>query len=178
MIVALFHDSLFFSALFDLSILVFVQQFLEKRNTERFLKLRSDSPAMVLGKYFELNGMLASSRQACGHSGVLNLDHLHALNEKIEREERDEREREMWTKGHRQDLLEEKKQAKKENLTRVDIYNQAAKKARASAKTRMREIVMRLQSSEIEFTECPICLDAVTEKDLALTVRHHCMFWW
>jgi len=36
----------------------------------------------------------------------------------------------------------------------------------------MRESVMGLQSSEIEFIECSICFEAISEKDVALTVRY------
>ncbi|KAL7541871.1 hypothetical protein ACHAXR_011300 [Thalassiosira sp. AJA248-18] len=149
-----------------------IYEYIEKRNTQRFNELRSTSPATVMGKYTELNGLLVSARQACGHPGGVNLDELQNLNEKLEREKRQEQERMMIARGHLHELFEEKK-GKKENMTRLEIFNQAVEKARSSAKTRMRQAVMELQSSEIEFIECPICLDATTENDLALTPCAH-----
>ena len=144
-----------------------IYQHIEDRNTQRFMQLRGASPATVLGKYTELNGMLVSARQACGHTGVLHLDDLNNLNEKLEREQRIQNEIEQRARGHWHEIVAEKK----ENMTRVEVFNQAVAKARSSAKTRMREAVAEIQSSEIEFIECSICFDAITETDLALTVR-------
>jgi len=150
-----------------------IYSYIETRNTQRFIEFRNISPATVLEKYTELNGLLMSARQCCGHPGVLNLDDLQHLNEKLEAErEHREEESQKRARGHMQELLEEKKK-KRTNMTRKDICNEAVKKARASAKTRMREVVLELQDIEMLFAECPICLDTITEKDLALTPCAH-----
>ena len=151
-----------------------IYEHIENRNTEHFLKLRGDSPASVLEKYSELNGMLVSARQACGHLSCLHLDDLNNLNEKLEREARRAKEREMQKRGLY--LNELSSHTKKDDMTRSDVFQQAVSKARAAARIRMREVVAHIQSSEIEYIECSICFDAITEKDVALTVRHFDMF--
>jgi len=50
---------------------------------------------------------------------------------------------------------------------------QAITKARPSASNRMREAVMSIQEGEIEYLECPICLDPIEEQDIALTPCAH-----
>ncbi|KAL7550676.1 hypothetical protein ACHAWF_013896 [Thalassiosira exigua] len=143
-----------------------VYAFIENRNIQRFKELRSTSPATVLSKYTELFGLLVSARQACGHAAVINLDDLHNLNLKLEREKEAEEDK---RRGGRSPARE----TKKKSTTRAEVFKEAVDKARSMAKTRMREAVMELQSSEIEFTECPICLDATSEQDIALTPCAH-----
>ena len=143
-----------------------VYDYLETKNTARFMSLRSESPHSVLGKFIELNGMLFASRHACGHASLVNLDNVHNLNEKIE-SERLEKLRKA-NKGKKKEP-----ETKKLNLTRADILQQAITKARPSACNRMREAVMSIQEGEIEYLECPICLDPIEEQDIALTPCAH-----
>ena len=146
-----------------------VYDYLETKNTARFMSLRSESPASVLGKFIELNAMLFVSRHACGHASLVNLDNVHNLNDKIDQEQRRKREKEEARLGKKK----KKPEAKKLDLTRADILQQAITKARPSASNRMREAVMSIQEGEIDFVECPICLDPIEEQDIALTPCAH-----
>lgn len=104
----------------------------------------------------------------------MNLDDLQNLNEKREREKRYELEGRARGHRHLEELAEEKKG--KKNKTMLEILSQAVEKARYPAKARMRELALHLQSTEIEFIECPICMEVTTESDLALTVRSRLSF--
>ena len=146
-----------------------VYDYLETKNTARFMSLRTESPNSVLGKFIELNAMLFVSRHACGHASLVNLDNVHNLNVKIDQEQRRKREREECRSGK----MKKKPEAKKMDLTRADILQQAITKARPSASNRMREAVMSIQEGEIEYLECPICLDPIEEQDIALTPCAH-----
>ena len=121
-----------------------VYDYLQTQNTSRFMSLRSESPNTVLGKFIELNGMLFTSRHACGHASLVNLDNVHNLNVKIDRELREKLQK--AGKGKKQE-------AKKLNLTRADILQQALTKCRPSASNRMREAVTSIQEGEIEYLE-------------------------
>jgi len=146
-----------------------VYDYLEASNTARFMSLRSESPNTVLGKFIELNGMLFTSRHACGHVSLVNLDNIYNLNVKIDRERREKLEKELEKAGKGK----KKPETKKLNLTRADILQQAITKARPSASNRMREAVVAIQEGEIEYLECPVCLDPIEEKDIALTPCAH-----
>lgn len=146
-----------------------VYDYLETKNTARFMSLRSESPASALGKFIELNAMLFVARHACGHASLVNLDNVHNLNEKIEQEQRRKREKEEARLGKKK----KKPEPKKLDLTRADILQQAITKARPSASNRMREAVMSIQEGEIDYVECPICLDPIEEQDIALTPCAH-----
>lgn len=111
--------------------------------------------------------MLYSARLACAHASIVNLDSIHKVNEKL-RAEKEKKERDA--RGKKGTTEQEKK---KTNLTRVEVFQEAILKARLSAQGRMREAVLQLQEGEIEYIECPICLEPTTEKDLALTPCAH-----
>ena len=143
-----------------------VYSYLEGINTARFMSLRSESPTTVLGKFIELNGMLFASRHACGHVSLVNLDNVHHMNDKIYQEQQ----RKKFGKGKKKEV-EPKKQ--NQNLTRADILQQAIAKARPSASNRMRESILSIQEGEIEYLECPICLEPIEEKEIALTPCAH-----
>jgi len=121
-----------------------VYDYLETQQTARFMSLRGESPNTVLGKFIELNGMLFTSRHACGHASLVNLDNIQNLNVRIERE-REEKNRKA-NKGKKPD-------PKKLDLTRADILQQAITNARPSASNRMRAAVMSIQEGEIEYLE-------------------------
>jgi len=121
-----------------------VYDYLETQQTARFMSLRGESPNTVLGKFIELNGMLFTSRHACGHASLVNLDNIQNLNARIERE-REEKNRKA-NKG-------KKPEPKKLDLTRADILQQAITNARPSASNRMRAAVMSIQEGEIEYLE-------------------------
>jgi SNF2 family DNA or RNA helicase len=140
-----------------------VYEYINARNTKRFMELRSESPKTVLGKFIELTGMLYAARQACAHSNLVNLDRMQNLNEKIERERNI-----SLGYGHA-----EAKCRKKDCNTREGILDEAISKARVSAKGRMREAVLQFHEGEIELMECPICFEATGEKDIALTPCAH-----
>ncbi|KAL7531410.1 hypothetical protein ACHAXR_004022, partial [Thalassiosira sp. AJA248-18] len=142
-----------------------ILQYVEMRNTQRFMELRSESPTTVLGKYIDLMGMLYSARHACDHSSLVNLDSLHNLNEKLECERR--------AKLGYGKAEEEKKKKKNQSATRADIFHEAISKALPSAAGRMREAVLQFQEGEIELMECPVCLEATGERDIALTPCAH-----
>mmetsp|Transcript_32798 Transcript_32798/g.68981 ORF Transcript_32798/g.68981 Transcript_32798/m.68981 type:complete len:1630 (-) Transcript_32798:512-5401(-) len=151
-----------------------IYEYVELRNTQRFMELRSESPATVLGKYFDLRGMLYSARLACAHSSLVNLDSLHNLNEKMERERQEKEERERRGKlGHGKYEDEKKFKKKQQSTSRADIFHEAIGKARPSAQGRMREAVLQFQEGEVELMECPVCLEATGEKDIALTPCAH-----
>ena len=79
-----------------------------------------------------------------GFASLVNLDNVHNLNAKIERE-REEKNRKA-NKG-------KKPEPKKLDLTRADILQQAITNARPSASNRMRAAVMSIQEGEIEYLE-------------------------
>jgi SNF2 family DNA or RNA helicase len=139
-----------------------VYDYIEKRNTQKFMELRSDSPQAVLGKFIELNAMLYTSRQVCAHSSIVNLENMQILNEKHERE-----------KKRFLGFQDEVKHRKKGRNTRAGILEEAISKARVSARGRMREIILEFHEGEVEYMECPICLEATGEKDIALTPCAH-----
>jgi len=146
----------------------FIYQYVESRNMHRFREVRSESPTTVLGKYFEFQGMLFSARFACSHSSLVNLDSLQNLNEKLEKERREKANNKLgYGKGH------ERKKKKNQSSTRADIYQEAISKARSSAQGRMREAVLQFQECEGELLECPVCLEATGEKDIAITPCAH-----
>lgn len=147
-----------------------IYEYIETRNRQRFMELRSESPATVLGKFMELQGMMHSARVACGHTSLVNLDSLQKMNVRIEHD-RLMKERQNLGYGR---AKEEKKTAKaKTSSTRADVLQEAIKKARPSAQARMRETVLSFQEGEVELMECPICLEATGERDVALTPCAH-----
>ena len=131
---------------------------IEERNTKRFLELRSESPQTVLGKYMELNGMIYSTRQACAHASLINLDSIHKLNEKLANE-----------KSHKRSAAH----GKPKSTTRASILDQAIKYARAHAKVRMRQAVLLFHNDPGSMMECPVCLEPTGECDIALTPCAH-----
>ena len=133
---------------------------LEQRNIKRFMELRSESPKTVLGKFIELNGMIYSARQACGHASLINLDALHAANFRIQ----EERKRQRKKLGI---------QPRRKTTTRAGILEQAVENARPSAKNRMREAILQFHDGEIDLMECPVCLEPTGECDIALTPCAH-----
>lgn len=141
-----------------------VYQYIEERNTKRFMELRSVSPSSVLGKFFDLKGMLHAARSACGHPSLVNLDSLQSLNEKLERERH-------FKLGYGR--FEESSTKTKKSTSRADVYKEAVTKARSSAQGRMREIVLQLHEGEVDMIECPVCLEATSERDIALTPCAH-----
>lgn len=141
-----------------------VYEYIETRNTNRFMELRSESPATVVGKYIELTGMMYSARLACGHGSLVNLESLHKLNESLDRE----RHRKL---GY--GAVAKTKEKNKHGSSRADIFREAISKARPSAAGRMREAVLQFQEGEIEMMECPICLEPTGEKNIALTPCAH-----
>lgn len=138
-------------------------QYIETRNNQRFMELRSKSPATVIGKYIDLTGMLYSARIACSHTSLVNLVSLHTLNEKMELE----RSKKL---GHAQSK-QPKYDAK--SATRADVLREAMAKARPSAQGRMRAAVLQFQEGEVELMECPVCLEATGECDIAITPCAH-----
>ena len=54
-----------------------IYEYIELRNTRRFMELRSESPTTVLGKYMDLQGMMYAARLSCGHASLVNLDSLN-----------------------------------------------------------------------------------------------------
>lgn len=137
------------------------------------MELRSESPATVLSKFIDLTGMMYSARLACGHSSLANLDSLHNANEKLEFDRREKKEHERREKlGYGKYELQKKKK-KKQNMNRADIFHEAVKKARPSAQGRMRDAVLQFQEGEVELMECPVCLEATGENDIALTPCAH-----
>jgi len=130
---------------------------LENRNTKRFMELRLESPKTVLGKFMELNGMIYSARQACGHAILMNLDNIHNLNARLANEER-----------HKDVLY-----GRPKTTTRAGILEQAIENARPSAEKRMRETILMFHEGKIDLMECPVCLEPTGEKDIALTPCAH-----
>ena len=122
-----------------------IYEYIEMRNTQRFMELRSESPTTVLGKYIDLTGMLYSARLACGHSSLVNLDSLHRLNEKLEYEKR---------KKLGFGKAEEEKKKKKTSSTRAEVFHEAISKARPSAQGRMREAVLQFQEVSCSESFC------------------------
>ena len=109
---------------------------------------------------------LHAARHACGHSCLVKLDVLHNFNEQLEREIR-------YNCHGTERRAEERRKKRKVNLSRSDIFKEAISKAHPSAKQRMSLAVLELQEGEVEYIECPVCLDAVGERDLALTPCAH-----
>ena len=130
------------------------------------MELRSESPTTVLGKYMDLQGMMYSARLACAHASLVNLDSLNNLNVKLIRE-REEQKRRALGKGKWEQ--EQKKKKAKPSTTRAEILQEAISKAKPSAQSRMREAVLQFQEGQVELMECPVCLEATGEKDIALT---------
>lgn len=143
-----------------------IYDYIELRNTQRFMELRSESPTTVLGKYMDLQGMMYSARLACAHASLVNLDSLNNLNTKLIHE-REEQKRRALGKGKWEE--EQKKKKAKPSTTRAEILQEAISKAKPSAQSRMREAVLQFQECEVELMECPVCLEATGEKDIALT---------
>ena len=149
-----------------------IYEYIELRNTQRFTELRTDSPASVLSKFMDLQGMMSSARMACVHASLVNLDSLHNLNERIELERRWKKEsllREQLGK----ELWEVEKKKKTASTTRAEVFHEAINNARPSAQARMRDVVLLFHEGELEHTECPVCLEATGEKDIALTPCAH-----
>ena len=115
---------------------------MEEKNTKRFLELRSESPQTVLSKYMELNGMIYSTRQACAHASLINLDSIQKLNVKI-----------AYEKANKRGALH----GKPKSTTRKGILEQAIKHARGHAKFRMREAVLLFHNDPGSLMECPVC---------------------
>jgi len=105
-----------------------IYEYIELRNTQRFMELWSESPTTVLGKYMDLQGMMYAARLSCGHASLVNLDSLNNLNIKLERE-RQEKLRKSLGKGR----YEEEKKKKKASGTRAEVFHEAISKARPSA---------------------------------------------
>lgn len=119
-------------------------------------------------------GMMYSARLACGHASLVNLDNLHSANERILLEKSQKQEQERLRMLGRKAYEEEKKmKSKKQNVSRADVLHEAISKARPSASRRMRDAVLEIQEGEIELMECPVCLEATGEQDIAITPCAH-----
>ncbi len=145
-----------------------VYEYIENRNIQRFKDLRMESPNTVLGKYIELCGMMFGARQVCAHSSLVDIDKMQALAENIQYENRVKN---GYFRAFGKKAAADRK--KDGNATRADILEEADSKAMVSARGRMREIVLRFQEGETEFVECPMCLEPIGEKDVALTPCAH-----
>jgi hypothetical protein len=128
-----------------------VYEFIDARNRHYMLELKGQSLAAVASKYFELYGMLTSARQACAHTSLVNL-------EKLDR----------FTQAKAKTNAEE---ASASN-TRDGILKLALERARNSAKLRMR-VVMNTFQQDVEFLECPVCFECVSERDVAVPSCAH-----
>jgi hypothetical protein len=53
------------------------------------------------------------------------------------------------------------------------VFHEAIAKALPLAQARMRDIVLLSHDREMEHAECPVCLKATVEKDIALTPCAH-----
>ena len=108
----------------------------------------------------------------CVHASLVNLDSLQNFNERLEFERRQKVDRqrcEQIGKGVRKQVKKQKNQS----TTRADVFHKAIAKARPSAQVRMRESVLLFHEGEVELIECPVCLEATAEKDIALTPCAH-----
>ena len=63
-----------------------IYEYIELGNMQRFTELRAESPASVLSKFINLQGMMSPAHMACAHSSLMNLNALHAFNERLEYE--------------------------------------------------------------------------------------------
>jgi SNF2 family DNA or RNA helicase len=149
-----------------------IYKYIELRNTHRFTELRADSPASVLSKFMDLQGMMSSARMACAHASLVNLDALHNLNERLELERRQKKENLLRVQLGKEMWVEEKKK-KTKSTTRAEVFHEAIANALPSAQARMRDIVLLFHEGEMEHAECPVCLEATGEKDIALTPCAH-----
>ena len=147
---------------------------LEARNRNRFEELRRQSPATVAGKYIELVGMLVSARQACSHVGMINLTKLDRSNRAIE-SERNRRERESLHSsggsGGSGAAAAAPASTGAGSASRATILQWAVERARPSATSRMRSVILTFQGGEL--MECPICLEPVSEAEIAVTPCGH-----
>ena len=123
-----------------------------------------------MSKYIDLQGMMYAARLACGHASLVNLESLQNLNAKLERE-RQQKLRQKLGHGRYEKQKEENKN--KQSTNRAEVFNEAISKARPSAQGRMREAVLQFQEGEVELMECPVCLEATGETDIALTPCAH-----
>lgn len=130
-----------------------VYETIESRNLQYFQSLHRRSPATVLAKFLQLTGMLYSLRQGCSHVSMLNLDQIDAFNRTLH----------SGTKPR----------TTGEANTRAAILDQAVEKAKPSAERRVRQIVLQFQEGEIEFLECPVCLEPAGEVEVAITPCGH-----
>ena len=130
-----------------------VYEFIEKRNRDRLQELKKESLTKVASKYMELNRLLDSARQACAHVSLIDLGKLDRL----------QRERSQKKNGA----------SLKDTATRAGVLEAALERARYSARTRMRGVVLQFQHGESELLECPVCLEVVGECDIALPACAH-----
>ncbi|KAL9179984.1 hypothetical protein ACHAXT_007954 [Thalassiosira profunda] len=129
-----------------------IYEYIDLRNTQRFMELRSDSPSTVLGQFLQLQGLIHHARHACGHPSLVNLDNLHSLNEKLEYERRNRLGKSK----------PEQKKTKKKSATRADVLQEAIAKARPSAQGRMREAVLHREPTG----KCPECRETMVKSEV------------
>ena len=108
----------------------------------------------------------------CVHASLLNLDSLQNFNERLKFERRQKEDRQRCEQPGEGVRKQEKKQ-KNQSTTRADVFHEAIAKARPSAQVRMRESVLLFHEGEVELIECPVCLEATAENDIALTPCAH-----
>ena len=108
----------------------------------------------------------------CAHASLVNLDSLQNYNERLEFERRQQED--LQRCEHLGIFLwKQEKKKKSQSTSRADVFHEAIAKARLSARVRMRESVLLFHEGEVEFIECPVCLEATAEKDIALTPCAH-----
>lgn len=138
-----------------------VYQALEKGNRKHFMDLKRLSNANVLSKRIELLGLLDFTRQACAHSANVTLDKIHRFNT-------DQRRRKE--NGKKDPVLRGSNKSRDGVLE--DALDRARPRARDNMRLRINQFLFAPDGAAV-LIECPVCLEVIGVKDVALPACAH-----